>query len=61
MSDRHIPFKNNTIRMVLKALNVSHRFTQQFGPWLNGSIYSLVKDLANTFRAILSKLHVKFE
>ena len=59
MSDGPTHFKNETIRLVCKGLQVPHHFTRPYCPWSNGAVERLGKELLRTLRALLSELQMR--
>lgn len=58
MFDSPNHFKNETVRLVPKRLNVPFDFIFPYSPWIDGSVERLGKELLRTFRSIKFKLQM---
>ena len=60
MSDGRTNFCNETVRMLVKSLQVPHHFTLPCTAWSNGGIERLGKQILRIFRAALAELQLQF-
>lgn len=60
ISDGPRHFKNDSIRMLTRALQVPHHFTLPYTPWSNDGFERLGKELLRNFRALVSELGIWF-
>lgn len=51
-------FRNETIRLVTKALRTSHHLTQPYCPWSNGFLERLGREFICVARALLTELQL---
>ena len=59
MSDGPTHFRNETVRLVAKALKTPHHFTLPYCPWSNGAVERLGRELLRVLRATLSELQME--
>lgn len=59
MSDGPTHFKNQTLRLVAKRLEVPHHFTLPYCPWSDGAIKCTRKELVKVLRSVVSKLQLQ--
>lgn len=59
ISDGPTYFRNETICLVCKGLQVPHHFTLPYTPWSNGAVERLGKELFRVFRYVISELHIR--
>lgn len=58
MRDGPTHFKNETLRLVAKGLQVPHHFTLPYSPWSNGAVERLGKEMLRFFRSVVSELQM---
>ena len=58
MSDGGSHFRNDTVRLLTKALRVPHDFTLPYTSWSNGAVERLGREVLRVFRATLSELRL---
>lgn len=59
MSDGPTHFRNETLRLVSKALHTLQNFTLPYFPWSNGAVERLGRELLRITREILSELQLR--
>lgn len=59
ISDGPTHFRNETVRLVTKALRTPHHFTLPYCPWSNGAVERLGREVLRTARALLSELQLR--
>lgn len=61
MSDGPTNFRNESLRLVSKGLNVPHHFTLAYTTLSNSSVERLGRELVRVFRSVLSELQIDFK
>ena len=60
MSDGPTHFRNETLRLLSKALKMKHHFTLPYVPWSNGAVERLGREVVRFLRALCSELRLSF-